>query len=194
MVSTVSVLSAERRTHKQKLQLDATLRHLAEAALQDEDSWARLVHAEEEALAQVLPPGLPTPLRPKSSTPPEEPAESSDAHCDAVAMQPSAATAAGQSPAKVLPPPPRPTAQPVPTVKPPPAKLDLADLFGDRGRTSRAESRVQVDDLFSGQAANGLLLGSSSSRGTPAGKRGSLFGDDDVHDDPLFSSLPVQKS
>ena len=173
---------------------DETLRQLAEAALRDEESWARLVHAEEEALARALPPGLPAPLRPKPSTPPQElTLETLDARrAEAVATEPSVITETGQPPAGAAPrPPSTPTLQPpraaaTTTPRPPSAKLDLTGLFGDKGRTPRAESRGKVDDLFSGQAG-GLLLGSSSARGTqPARKGGSLFGD---ADDPLFSAL-----
>ena len=188
------------RAGEQSGEPDATLRQLAETALRDEESWARLVHAEEEALARALPPGLPAPLRPKPSTPPPELIpETSDARRDgAVAAEPSAITETGQPPAEAAPRPPStptlqppPTAQPVPTTttpRPPAAKLDLTDLFGDKGRTPRAESRAKAAevDLFSGQAG-GSLFGSSSARGTqPARKGGSLFGD---ADDPLFSAL-----
>ena len=188
------------RAGEQSGEPDATLRQLAETALRDEESWARLVHAEEEALARALPPWLPAPLRPKPSTPPPElTPETSDARRDgAVAAEPSAITETGQPPAEAAPRPPStptlqppPTAQPVPTTttpRPPAAKLDLTDLFGDKGRTPRAESRAKAAevDLFSGQAG-GSLFGSSSARGTqPARKGGSLFGD---ADDPLFLAL-----
>ena len=176
---------------------DATLRQLAETALRDEESWARLVHAEEEALARALPPGLPAPLRPKPSTPPQEltPETSDTRRAEAVATEPSAITETGQPPAEAAPrPPSTPTLQPPPAAQPvpaattprPPAKLNLTDLFGDKGRTPRAESRAKVDDLFSGQAG-GSLFGSSARGGTqPARKGGSLFGD---AEDPLFSAL-----
>ena len=177
---------------------DATLRQLAETALRDEESWARLVHAEEEALARALPPGLPAPVRPKPSTPPHEltPETSDTRRAEAVATEPSAITETGQPPAEVAPrPPSTPTLQPPLTAQPvpaaitprPQAKLNLTDLFGDKGRTPRAESRAKVDDLFSGQAG-GSLFGSSARGGTqPAARKGgSLFGD---ADDPLFSAL-----
>ena len=182
------------RDGEQSGEPEATLRRLAETALRDEESWARLVHAEEEALARALPPGLPAPLRPKPSTPPQElTLETLDARrAEAVATEPSVITETGQPPAGAAPrPPSTPTLQPpraaaTTTPRPPSAKLDLTGLFGDKGRTPRAESRGKVDDLFSGQAG-GLLLGSSSARGTqPARKGGSLFGD---ADDPLFSAL-----
>ena len=191
-------MSDARNVAERGAQPEATLRHLAETALQDEESWARLVHAEEEALARALPPGLPAPLRPKPSTPPQELIpEISDAHRDdGGEREPSVTTETGQLPAEAAPPlgtVPRPsttTAQPVP--RPAAVKLDLTDLFGERGRPSCVENRTKVDDLFSGQSAGGSLLGSSSARGSlPPGKvRGSLFGD---ADDPLFSSLSARK-
>ena len=189
--------------HSEEQSGEASWRDLAEAALRDEESWARLVHAEEEALARELTPGLPAPLRPKPSTPPPElTPETPGARSDyVVAAESSALTETSQLPAEAAPPPlrtptlqPLPTAQPVSTPRPPAAKLDLTDLFGEKGRTSRAESRAKVDDLFSGQpSASGSLFGSSSSsRDTQPmlHKCGSLFGDTD---DPLFSSLSARK-
>ena len=192
------------RDGEQSGEPEATLRRLAETALRDEESWARLVHAEEVALAWALPPGLPAP-----STPPQErlarslrpaPTETFDARAEPVATEPNAITTeTGQPPSEPAPRPPSPpTEQPPPpphpvpaaatTQRPAAAKLDLTDLFGDKGRTPRADSRAKDADLFSSEAG-GPLFGHG--RAAPAKKGGSLFGDSD---DPLFPALLSQSS
>ena len=153
----------------------------------------RDAHERELAMAQAIT-GLPPPL-PSAPAPSEVPAAEVEAPaadpCVAVATgrlvsavpaePPSLGSSAGPGEHHELPQPPTHRA-PAPVSRPPPAKLDLEDLFGNG--TPRAERRQEVD-LFSGEPPTGPLFGSSTKREAAiASKRSSLFGDDD---DPLFA-------